>query len=89
MFKKLFFLLAIATASAIAAPIAYYVNLNGPSESPTNASPGVGFARVIVDGVANTPVAVPTPWVSSVATAVGNNASITVGTIPTNFTPKK
>ena len=29
----------------------------------------------------NVPVSVPTPWISSVATAVGNNASITVGNV--------
>lgn len=34
-----------------------------------------------VNGQANVPVSVPTPWVSSVATAIGNNTSITVGPV--------
>jgi hypothetical protein len=35
-----------------------------------------------VDGQANVLVQVPTPWVSSVATAIGNNTSINVGLVP-------
>jgi CHRD domain len=43
-----------AFSSAHAAPITYSVTLNGPSEVPVNASPGVGVATVIVDPVAHT-----------------------------------
>ena len=47
--------ISIGVASAAqAAVINYYVNLNGPSESPVNASPGVGIATVDVDPVAHT-----------------------------------
>jgi hypothetical protein len=47
--------LSIGAASAAqAAVINYYVNLNGPSESPVNASPGVGIATVDIDPVLNT-----------------------------------
>jgi len=44
----------------VAAPVAqatiinYAANLSGPNEVPQNASPGTGFAFVIVDNVANT-----------------------------------
>lgn len=34
--------------------IRYVANLNGPSESPPNASPGTGFAEVDIDTTANT-----------------------------------
>jgi len=37
-----------------AAPIAYKAILDGPSESPANASPGTGIAEVDVDPVAHT-----------------------------------
>ena len=37
-----------------------------------------------VDGKTNVTVNVPTPWISSVATAVGNNATINVGPVLTN-----
>ena len=37
-----------------ASVITYYANLDGPSESPTNASPGIGFALITVDDVLNT-----------------------------------
>jgi len=35
-----------------------------------------------VDGVANVPVNVPTPWINAAATAIGNNVSINVGLVP-------
>jgi CHRD domain len=54
-------LLAIATAvlvgfapAARAAIVSYTANLDGPSESPPNASPGIGLAVVDVDASANT-----------------------------------
>lgn len=46
--------LAAATAHATAAPFTFYAVLDGPSESPANASPGTGTALVTIDDVANT-----------------------------------
>ncbi len=43
-----------AAPAAHAAVISYGAILNGPSESPPNASPGTGFAQVDIDNVANT-----------------------------------
>jgi hypothetical protein len=43
-----------AATSANAALITYVANLDGPSESPANASPGVGFTQVDYDNVAHT-----------------------------------
>lgn len=43
-----------ATVSAQAAPILFTAELSGPAESPPNASPGTGFARVEFDIVAHT-----------------------------------
>jgi uncharacterized protein (TIGR03382 family) len=43
-----------ALAPAGASVITYAANLNGPSESPPNASPGIGITTVVVDTVANT-----------------------------------
>jgi hypothetical protein len=45
-------LLLWATASQ-ATPITYQVILSGPNESPANASPGTGFATVIIDTAAH------------------------------------
>jgi hypothetical protein len=46
---------ALLVASGLfAGPITYAVVLNGPSESPANASPGTGFATIIIDSTANT-----------------------------------
>jgi hypothetical protein len=51
------FVLAAALAgfaqSALASPITYVAILDGPSESPANASPGTGFAQVDIDIVAH------------------------------------
>jgi hypothetical protein len=49
----------VATASLLASTAdatiyTFDANLDGPSESPPNASPGTGFAQVIFDNVANT-----------------------------------
>jgi hypothetical protein len=43
-----------AAASLFAGPITYDVVMNGPSESPANASPGTGVAVIIIDSTANT-----------------------------------
>jgi hypothetical protein len=40
--------------AADAAIIVYNASLSGPAESPANASPGVGFAQVIIDDTLNT-----------------------------------
>jgi hypothetical protein len=45
---------ALLAVSARAALFDYYANLNGPSESPPNASPGTGFADVNYDSSAHT-----------------------------------
>src|SRR5437764_15156767 len=42
------------TPAANATPIVFTANLNGPSESPPNASPGTGFAEVDFDIAAHT-----------------------------------
>ena len=42
------------TRASHAAPIMYFANLNGPSESPPNASPATGFTEVDFDIVAHT-----------------------------------
>ena len=45
----------LVTGSSLSASvITYYANLDGPSESPTNASPGIGFALVTFNDVAQT-----------------------------------
>jgi hypothetical protein len=44
----------LITAAAQASLISYAATLDGPSESPANASPGFGDAQVDVDTVANT-----------------------------------
>ena len=49
--------LTAATVVALSAHATIYVfdaNLDGPSESPANASPGTGFGQVTWDTVANT-----------------------------------
>lgn len=47
-------LLSFLTASAIAGPVSYYAVLDGPSEAPPNASPGTGFATLVIDSTAHT-----------------------------------
>ncbi|MCU1262870.1 MAG: hypothetical protein JWO80_5755 [Bryobacterales bacterium] len=44
----------LMAGSIFAAPITYSVIMNGPSESPPEASAGTGFALVTLDAVANT-----------------------------------
>lgn len=47
--------IAVGTSTAAhAAVVSYQANLDGPSESPPNASPGTGFTQVDVDSVAHT-----------------------------------
>jgi len=43
-----------APTNSLAATYSYIGYLDGPSEFPPNASPGTGFANVIIDDVANT-----------------------------------
>jgi CHRD domain len=45
---------AFTAPAANAVPIEFTATLNGPSESPPNASPGTGFAEVDFDIAANT-----------------------------------
>ena len=57
MTRSLVTALGIALLSAaplIAAPVSYIAILDGPSESPPNASPGTGTALVTIDDVAHT-----------------------------------
>ena len=42
-------ILALAQASAYAAPVVYTARLSGPAESPPNASPGTGSTEVTLD----------------------------------------
>lgn len=51
---RAFTLLAFAWTALSAAPIKYFAFLDGPSENPSNASPGVGIAYVTIDTVAHT-----------------------------------
>jgi hypothetical protein len=44
----------LVASSLFAGPITYTVIMNGPSESPANASTGTGFATIIIDSTANT-----------------------------------
>lgn len=51
---RMFLLLVAFVVSALplqAAPIVFTASLDGPSESPSNASPGTGFAIVTIDDV--------------------------------------
>ena len=53
--KKWIPLAVLFVASSLsAAPITYSVIMNGPSESPANASTGTGHALIIIDSTANT-----------------------------------
>src|ERR1700686_5038591 len=44
----------LVASSLFAGPITYDVVMNGPSESPANASAGTGFAVIVIDSTANT-----------------------------------
>src|SRR6476660_3759454 len=53
--RALFLAAVLASASAAQATITVYnATLNGPKESPPNASPGTGTATVTIDDVLNT-----------------------------------
>lgn len=59
MFRVLFASFAAAALMAVpaasqAAILVYQAVMNGPSESPVNASPGTGFAIITINDVANT-----------------------------------
>jgi hypothetical protein len=49
MFSFAITVVMMSLANVTAAPIIYVANLDGPSESPPNASPGTGFAAVTLD----------------------------------------
>jgi hypothetical protein len=51
---SLVFVAALLAGSLFAGPITYYAYLDGPSESPVNASLGTGYAIVIFDTDAHT-----------------------------------
>jgi hypothetical protein len=57
-FLSAFLTLAVAVlglpSQGLTLPITYTANLDGPSESPPNASPGTGFATVVFDSAAHT-----------------------------------
>ena len=53
-FHALVALVLLLVARNASALISYDANLSGPSESPPNASPGIGFAEVDYDPVAHT-----------------------------------
>jgi hypothetical protein len=44
----------LLAGSLFASPITYTVTMNGPNESPPQASPGTGFAVITIDTTANT-----------------------------------
>jgi len=52
--KSLALLALLSAVGAPAAQIIYTANLDGPSESPANASPGTGFVTVTVDTAVHT-----------------------------------
>jgi hypothetical protein len=58
--KRLLLLLALAASTLVIAPctqatvLNYTALLNGPNESPANASPGTGFATIVIDDVLDT-----------------------------------
>lgn len=56
LFSYLLLIISVAgfSHSAYAIPIYYTAKLDGPSESPANASPGNGFANVVIDDTAHT-----------------------------------
>jgi CHRD domain len=44
----------LVAGSLFAGPITYSVTMNGPSESPAQASPGTGAGLIVIDSTANT-----------------------------------
>lgn len=53
MTTKIIFLGVLTVAASLAAPITYVVTLNGPNESPANASLGIGNGVVTIDSISN------------------------------------
>jgi len=54
-FRNLCLAAILLTGSSMyASVVTYVVNLDGPSESPANASPGIGFATITIDSILNT-----------------------------------
>ena len=54
-FRNLCLASTLLTGSSMyASVVTYVVNLDGPSESPANASPGIGFATITIDSILNT-----------------------------------
>lgn len=51
---SLVMLVLLAAPSSYAVPILFFAHLDGPSENPSNASPGTGFAQVVLDTAAHT-----------------------------------
>jgi hypothetical protein len=52
--RRLLLIIAGLAAPLAAAPITFFTNLNGASESPATGSPGTGLAIVTIDSVAHT-----------------------------------
>jgi hypothetical protein len=53
-FLALVFAVLGLPSQGLTTPITYTANLDGPSESPSNTSPGTGFATVVYDDAAHT-----------------------------------
>src|SRR5262245_12064696 len=49
-----FALLALPLSTLSAAPITFYASMDGPSEEPPHAVPGIGFAAVTIDAALHT-----------------------------------
>jgi len=52
--KNFLIALPLLTATLSAAPLGFFAVLTGPSETPPNASPGTGYATVVIDASAHT-----------------------------------
>ncbi len=82
-----------ASNHIVIADITQFALANVSAESEVSDVSATGYSNMrqlktdtlqTIGGTTNVPVSVPTPWVSSVATAIGNNASINVGPVLTN-----
>ena len=85
----------LAPSAAQAGPILFVAELSGPAEAPPNASPGTGFASVILDDVAHQMVVhivfsdLLGPTTAShihCCTAVPGAGTVMVATVLPNFT---
>jgi hypothetical protein len=54
MLSRLASIMLLFAAGLAATPLFFVANLDGPSESPSNASPGTGFTFVTIDTTAHT-----------------------------------